>query len=312
VRPRGAATLAALLIAAGPAAGCGRVEEPRPAPEQVRGMEPTGTAVIAVDRRIRTVDPLHATNRAELLTARQVYEPLVARQSAPFGERRVRTGLARSLSASADETVWSARLRRGVRFEDGTPFDADAVLDNVARWQESRRAADLLPGLVAADSPRPGLVRFVFERPISGLRSRLGSARLGLVSPAAITRGSRPIAADASGTGPFELRERERHRVLLVRNAGWWGRVASLGPGVERIELRTIGGERRRYNDLVDGAAVIAFGLGAGALRAIQEDPLFDGARHRGTGIAFERSVRGVDAIDHGSSLAGLWLTDLR
>jgi peptide/nickel transport system substrate-binding protein len=301
----------AILVAA-MVAGCGTAEQSETQPEQVRALGPAGTAVIAVDRRVSTLDPLQATNHAESLAARQIYEPLVARQSAPFGERRIRNGLVRSLSASADETIWSARLRRGVRFEDGTSFDADAVLANVARWQESRRARALLPGLVAADSPRPGLVRFVFERRLGGLRARLGSARLGLVSPAAIARGSRPIDAGASGTGPFELRERERDRVLLVRNADWWGRELGVGPGVERIELRTVGGERRRLNELLTGDAVAAFGLGRASLRTVRGDPLFDGIRRGGMGIGFERSTRGLEAVDHESSLAGLWLTELR
>jgi len=56
-------------------------------------------------------------------------------------------------------------LRDGVRFTNGTPFNAAAVLANARRWQSEPEGRALLLGLFAVDAPRPDVVRFLFNRP---------------------------------------------------------------------------------------------------------------------------------------------------
>src|SRR5437762_3156967 len=76
--------------------------------------------------------------------------------------------------------------RLGVHFQDGTPFNADAVLVNSKRWQTSPVGQKLLPHLFAVDAPRPDEVRFLLDQPVPDLVSRLSDPRLGIVSPRAL------------------------------------------------------------------------------------------------------------------------------
>ena len=65
----------------------------------------------------------------------QLFETLVERKLDGTG---FEPGLARSWEASADGRTWTFRLQRGVRFHDGTPFDARAVCANFERWYHFR------------------------------------------------------------------------------------------------------------------------------------------------------------------------------
>src|SRR5262245_8561798 len=154
----------------------------------------------------RKVDPLLADSRADQVLTRQIHEPLVERLHGPFGDARGTPGLARSWGSSGDRVIWRFELRRRVRFQDGTPFDAAAVLANVERWRTLPAGRALLPELVAADAPRPDRVRFILSRGVADFPRRLSSPRLGIVSPRALRprsgRGAKLASQERSGTGP--------------------------------------------------------------------------------------------------------------
>ena len=136
---------------------------------------------------------------------RQVYEPLIERLTGPYGQATPQAGLALTARPSRDRTTWTVTLRSGVRFQDGTPFNAAAVLANSRRWQTDPAGRSLLPHLFAVDAPRPDEVRFLLDQPVPDLVRRLASPRLAIVSPRALDPQSGQSArflADAAGPGP--------------------------------------------------------------------------------------------------------------
>ena len=258
---------------------------------------------------MRTIDPLLASSPAERLASRQVHEPLVSRQAGPFGLTRQRPGLVSSLRSSAGGALWTATLRRGVRFADGESFDADAVVANAERWLAV--APELVPELVVAFSPKPGVVSFQLDRPSPRFARRLASARLGIVAPDAISGlGAAPLslAAIRTGTGPFELREREVGRTLLARNPAWWGVPLGLGPGLDQIELID---DDDGVEQLIAGTIEVAAELDPAEARRVAADPLLTLVRSGGA-LGMERSVRGIESAEVDQPLADAWLTDLR
>src|SRR5689334_22989155 len=129
-----AATLAVLLVAllAGCGGGDGDGTQQNSQPPPAGG---GGTLAYAVGDLPRTLDPLAARGRSAETVTRQVYEPLIGQVTAPYDEGAVQPGLALSAEPSRDRTIWTLTLRSGVRFQDGTPFNAAAVLVNTRRWQ---------------------------------------------------------------------------------------------------------------------------------------------------------------------------------
>jgi ABC-type transport system substrate-binding protein len=296
-------------------AGCG--DEEGSGTRSRAGVEPQteGTLRIALRGSVSTLDPLLAADRPERLAARQIYEPLVASLTGPFGQARRRPGLVRSLRPVAGGTIWVAKLRPGVRFGDGTPFDADAVIANARRWMTVAPGPDLVQSLAAVDSPRTGRLRFLLERPEPRFDRARERAELGIVAPAALaaagTEGVR-LEADGAGTGPFELREREGKRTLLARRQSWWGARLGLGPGVDQIELLGVRTSTARAAQLRAGGVEVADDLTDRSTRIVRSDPLLTVVGGSGARMGVERAVRGIDSGDDGQSLADVWLTDLR
>jgi peptide/nickel transport system substrate-binding protein len=311
----GGAIIAAVLAVL-TAAGCGDGDGGAGAVGET-GLE-TGTGdtlVYALAGGARELDPLLAGTRPEQVVSRQVHEPLVERLTGPFGVRGER-GLARSWRPSGDREIWRFELRRRVHFQDGTPFNASAVLANVERWRTLAPGRALLPELVAADAPRPDLVRFVLSRPVGDLPRRLASPRLGIVSPAALRprsgRAAELLRADRSGTGPFELRERERERIVIARNVAWWGTRLDLGPALDQVEFRVVPTDRGRLALLRGGTAQVADSLPRAVVGEIRRDPLLTFVAGAGREVmGLERSVRGIDSASAIEPLSEAWLTSI-
>jgi peptide/nickel transport system substrate-binding protein len=305
------------LAAAALLAGCGSGE---PSGSPGAGLPPAGgggTLGYALPALPVNLDPLAADTVSARVVSRQVHEPLVSVVAGPYGGARRRAGLATTLKPSADLTVWSVQLRGGVRFQDGTPFDAAAVLANSRRWASLPAGRRLLPDLFAVDAPRPGEVRFQLDRPVRDLPRLLADPRLGIVSPQALDppRGegaSFKRESPGSGTGPFRPGSRGRTRLELERNPGWWGSALGLGPALETISFARAPTVAARVGMVRSGEAQVAGPLPARRLAAVAKDPLLSAVPVAGGGVATEASVRGIAPGQRTPLLSGVWLTTLR
>lgn len=314
-----AALVAALASSALAIAACGGRDEGGGALGEDRRTE-GGTLTYALAAEPAELDPLYARDRSSQVVSRQIHEPLTASLSGPYGDVRELPGLAPLAASSADGSVWRFRLRPRVRFQDGRPFNASAVLANAERWIATPEGRELVPGLVAVDAPRPDLVRFILDRPDPALPEVLDDPRLGLVSPRALRGVARPTARvneraalAGSGTGPFELREPPRDGpAVLARNAGWWGIRFDLGPALDELVFPVLPGEGRRVAALTGGAAEAADELSEAEAREVRSDPLLTIAgQGRGPFIGIERSVRGIGPGSAVPALSDAWLTTI-
>jgi peptide/nickel transport system substrate-binding protein len=291
--------------------GCGDAGETTGAEAGLPRAGGGGALAIAVPELPGAIDPLTASGPAERLAVRQVNEPLIGPLEGPYGAGRQLPGLALSARPSPDRTVWTLVLRPGVRFQDGTPFNASAVLVNARRWLTSAEGRRALPDLFAVDAPRPNEVRFQLTVPDPGLPERLRSPRLGIVSPQALEprSGDGADVADVpgTGTGPFEAGPRSNRELDLARYAGWWGSPLGLGPALESIAFIRAQGEGRRLELLLSGEVQVADPLGHAALASAEADPLLEVLEAGRRGIGIEASVRGLTGAVQ--SLSSVWLT---
>lgn len=305
----------ALLSVALLLAGCGGGDDNDGSSSGLPSAGGGGTLVYAVPALPATLDPLAASDRTAQTISRQVYEPLVARLTGPYGATTVRPGLAVSAEPSPDRSVWILTLRPDVRFQDGTPFNATAVLANSRRWTTLPEGRSLLPGLFAVDAPRPDQVRFLLDAPDLNLASRLASPRLGVVSPQALEpqggANSRIRTTEGSGTGPFALGAVSATRIELSRNAAWWGSPVGLGPALDGAAFLAEPLPGRRLRLLEGGAVQVADPLGPAALAAVAKDPQLATVGGPELGIGLEGSVRGLDSARAVPLLSRVWLTDI-
>ncbi len=198
-------------------------------------------------------------------TGHTLYDPLVAWEM-DVADRpgKLVPGLATSWEADpADRRRWVFKLREGVRFHDGSPFDADAVVWNFekvlnaqAPHFDNRQAAQVRPRLPRVSSWRK-LDATTVEVTTKAVDSFFPYQMLWFLisSPAQYERVGwnwDRFAQEPSGTGPFRLaRLVPRERAELVRNAAYWNPARM--PKADRIVLVCAPEAVTRTNALLTG-----------------------------------------------------------
>jgi peptide/nickel transport system substrate-binding protein len=147
--------------------------------------------------------------------------------------------LAESWTTSADLQTWTFHLRQGVRFHDGTPFDADAVIFQFDRlrtrdfeFYHATSAASAAAVFRYFDSWRKvddATVEIHTTQPYAWLLWDL--AAILIPSPTAVrTYGNAAYNQHATGTGPFRMTRYVDGEIMeLTRNDDYWRGAAKLG-----------------------------------------------------------------------------------
>jgi peptide/nickel transport system substrate-binding protein len=161
----------------------------------------------------------------------------------------VQPQLAESWETSANGLTYTFHLHRGVRFHDGSLFDAGVARFSLERAraadsvnpQKSRLAA--IQSVVAVDA---GTLRVSLGRRSGGLLQSLALGAFVMVAPrSAADNSTHPV-----GTGPFRfLAWRRGDSLTLVRNAGYWAKPAQL----DRATFKFIADPSAAYAALMAG-----------------------------------------------------------
>lgn len=165
--------------------------------------------------------------------------------------------LAESWEHNDDCTEWTFHLRKNVFFSDGEPFNADAVLANIARWGKEisstyttlsiKKSFPNVDEMIKVDD---STLKFTFTTPITTLEYLLADYGSPMFSPKCFDAETGKISDYAIGTGPYVLKDHvESQYVTLERNDNYWGT-----PGkVKNFKLVCIKSAETRYSALVSG-----------------------------------------------------------
>ena len=173
---------------------------------------------------ITTWDP-SASYSTEVMYMANCYEPLVyanpAGSADPFSP-----GLALSWTPSSDGLAWTFKLREGVKFHDGTPFNADAVKFSLDRTMKlNLGAAYLLGPIKDIKVVDDYTVKFVLSEPAPIDRIMSADYATWMFSPA--TKGKNQAWWDKgneAGTGPYMLdKYTAEQEIVFKANPDWWG-----------------------------------------------------------------------------------------
>ena len=227
--PRLTQTLAAALLTSGLAAGL-----------TLSGCQPKHEAsanrlVVASKNRIDTVDPGGAYTFGAMQLLSAIGDPLYAINAAGQLEPRLAVALPQ---LSADGLKAQVQLRQGVRFHDGTPFNATAMVFSLERFLAIGKLSYLLGDRVsAARAVGPYTIELTLKRPFSPLAELLSAVNLTPLSPSAYKNHRDRFLNDRFvGTGPYRLSFFTGQQQRLEPFAGYWGAKPANG-GIDLVSL---------------------------------------------------------------------------
>jgi peptide/nickel transport system substrate-binding protein len=280
---------------------------PRPAITPTVGSQPTTAAATAIkpggmlvvaDRADnKTVDPAYINDTPARLIGRAIYDTLVDVDA----QGNIIPVLAESWE-TPDPKTYVLHLKQGLKFTDGTQFNAEAVKFNIDRHLDPRTASKQRGTLLSVDTIEAVdtyTVRFTLKSPYAAFLSTFFD-RVGFIaSPTALQKwGDKDYGLHPVGAGPFQLVDYKPDQQYVVeRNPDYWDKGK---PYLDGITWKDIPVDATRLTELRSGGAHMAEDL-----------PLQDVERMRGmsefhlserAGARFYRSRWNMDD-QFGSSL---------
>ena len=216
---------------------------------------PAGTLVVGTLADPATLEPHRATDIVGAEIVSSVCEPLVRLRPGSLRPE----GLLATSWATPDQRVWTFTLRPGVRFHDGAPLDAEAVIANL----DHLRGVRGFPG--KAQRIGPHVVEITLERPNAALLSTLSQPFFAMQSP---RRLSGPGGETPVGTGPFRFEASSPGVVELAAFDGHWAGV----PRARRLVFRRFPDEHALADALAAGEVDVSSAIGPGPAGRLRTD----------------------------------------
>lgn len=164
----------------------------------------------------------------------QIYDTLFVRNPET---NEIEPNLAVSYEAIDPET-WEIKLREGVEFHDGTPFNAEAVkftFERIADPEVGSPRASLVDPIESIEVKDEYTLVIKTKDPYGPFLAILTHGNSSIVSPTAVEEHG-DLMQNAVGTGPFVVDEWvSGDHITLKRNENYWGEMGNLDKVVYRI-----------------------------------------------------------------------------
>ncbi len=195
-----------------------------------------------------SIDPHYHNLTPNNMLSREVFQPLVGQDK----DQRLFPLLAESWKA-VNDTTWEFKLRRNVRFQDGTPLTVDDVLASFDRLPKVPRSPSSFAPFVAGmtfEKVDDHTFRVKTAAPAPLVPTNLST--FGIISKACAALTTEDFNANRckGGTGPFAYGEfRPGDRVTFVRNPNFWGEA----PAWQNVTFRFLTSSPTRVAALLAG-----------------------------------------------------------
>lgn len=274
-------------------------------PSASAGGADTSTIVFGTGGDPANLEPGNITDGNSIYVQQQIYDRLIDFEP---GTANLVPALATEWSASEDGLTWTFKLREGVKFHDGTDFNAEAVQTNVERWWDPNHPlgfrdagktyqiwSDLFGGykgdenslLQAINAPDAQTVEFVLKQPFAAFPAAVASGYFGIASPTAIEQAGADYGiagSTAVGTGPYKFVEwRTGDRVTLEANPDYWNGA----PATQNLVMRIIKEPAARLAELRAGSIDFTVDLAPDQLGELQGDSNLEEVRRPSFNVGY-------------------------
>ena len=182
---------------------------------------------LAADLRIGLQDDADVLDpdQARTFVGRIIFTALCDKLVDVTPDLKIVPQLATKWSWSDDGKVLTMELRKGVKFQDETPFNADAVVANIDRSQhlkESRRKSEIA-SIDKVEAMGPYKVQFTLKYPDATLLAQFADRAGMMMSPKALKAEGTNFFQKPVCSGPFEFVSRvQQDRIVLKKFKDYW------------------------------------------------------------------------------------------
>ncbi|WP_223479104.1 ABC transporter substrate-binding protein [Oricola indica] len=217
---------------------------------------PPNVLVVGQIAEPKSLDPSAVTAQNDFRILLNMYDGLVRYKD---GTLEVEPALAESWTISDDGLTYTFKLREGVSFHDGSPFNAEAVKFTFERMlNEDHPYHDTGPFPLAfyfssidtVTAIDDTTVEFKLKEPYAPFLSNLAYATGLIVSPKGVMDNGADFGRNPSGTGAFKFAEWEANsKVVVTRNEDYWDGAAPL----QAVIYRPITDTNTRIAEMLSG-----------------------------------------------------------
>src|SRR5262250_1051022 len=210
-----------------------------------------GTLRVGFYLEASTMDPHLSGSKVDRQIYHNIYEPLLT-LDVKLG---IKPGLAESWQ-QVEPKILILKLRKSVKFQDGTDFNAEVVHFNFNRMKTEPKSVRKgeVASIESVDVVDPYTVKLNLRRPDAALLATLTDRAGMMVSPKVVQERGPDLEYNArgAGTGPFEVVEwvKDDH-ILLRRNDAYWNKQG--GPYLDQIRYRPIPDDTVKLQSLQAG-----------------------------------------------------------
>jgi peptide/nickel transport system substrate-binding protein len=237
--------------------------EGKPKPERLPKL------IIAQETDASTMDTHYVVDSASASIMEHMVEPLI--ELTPKGE--IAPKLAEKWEVSSDATEFTLRLKKGIKFHDGQPFNAEAVKVNFDRRLDPNASTKfyfLVSQIASVSVVDEYIVRIKTKTPFAPLLSHLAYTTNGMQSPTALKRSWNKPLIMPIGTGPFIFKEWvPGNRVVMIQNEAYWGTK----PALSEVIFRAMPDDASRMTALEKGAIHVATQIPPSDLARLKGNP---------------------------------------
>ncbi|WP_058913919.1 glutathione ABC transporter substrate-binding protein GsiB [Entomohabitans teleogrylli] len=226
--------------------------------------------VVAVGSNFTTLDPYDANDTLSQAVAKSFYQGLFGLDK----DMKIKNVLAESYTVSDDGLTYTIKLHSGVKFQDGSDFNAAAVkvnLDRASNPDNHLKRYNLYRNIASTEVVDPGTVKIVLTSPFSAFINILAHPATAMISPAALEKYGKEIGFHPVGTGPYELVTWNQTDFVKVKKFdGYWQPGL---PKLDSITWRPVVDNNTRAAMLQTGEANMAFPIPFEQAAVLEKNP---------------------------------------
>lgn len=227
------------------------------------------------------LDPAIVTDGESFIVTQQIFETLVK-----YGENNteIEPGLAESWEVSKDSKTYTFKLKTGIKFHDGTDFNAEAVVKNFQRWSTSKDEAKFAyyPSMFGGFEGDEGhvikevkalddsTVEFTLARPQAPFLKNIAMPTFAIASPTAFEKEGDNFGKNPSGTGPFKFKSwKPGDTIQVVKNEDYWQEGL---PKLDGITFKVNKDNSARLNAVIKGEIDLMDGMNPSDISKVKGD----------------------------------------